>query len=105
MDALSKLPYDLVSIAQAFNIKQNQDCTHLAAWLDASYELNEIEHSILDNTFERIYGGYLIGTNWWFATLIDNKYCLSRQYSLSQRHDFDQVAFILRKLKELILNR
>ena len=211
MNAEKKLPFDLVSIAQAFNIKQNRICSHLDNWLSAAYVLNEIEHSILNTTFERItvagnywneeelrvrvvgalfyvadiekpddiclfyerplsakvngynlsvvcdcmvasalfnapvhpyfflqelkkakgekkdpeaqmlmamliaqhvnqddkpiYGGYLIGTNWWFATLIGTEYCLSRQYSLSKKDDFEQTVYILRKLKELILNR
>jgi hypothetical protein len=211
MEIIKKLPFNLVEIAQVFNIKQNQQCTHLDEWLSANYTFNEIEQSILKNTFERvvvagnywneeelrirvvgslfyvadieqssdiclfyeralsatmnnhllsvvcdclvassifnapvhpyfflqelkkakgekkdpeaqmlvamliaqhlnnddkpIYGGYLIGTNWWFSTLIGNQYCLSRQFSLSQKDDFQHVASILRKLKELILNR
>jgi hypothetical protein len=211
MEVIKKLPFNLVEIAQVFNIKQNLQCTHLDQWLSANYDFNEIEQSILKNTFERvvvagnywneeelrirvigslfyvadieqssdiclfyeralsatmnnhllsvvcdclvassifnapvhpyfflqelkkakgekkdpeaqmlvamliaqhlnnddkpIYGGYLIGTNCWFSTLIGNQYCLSRQFSLSQKDDFQHVASILRKLKELILNR
>jgi hypothetical protein len=211
METIKKIPFDLVTIAKAFNIKQNRDCQHLTEWLSAQFEFNDIEQSILNNTFTRItvagnywneeelrvrligslfyvadiekpddiclfyerslsatinehllsvvcdcfvassifnapvhpyfflqelkkakgekkdpeaqmlvamliaqhlnndnkpiYGGYLIGTNWWFATLIGNQYCLSRQFSLSQKDDFEKTASILRKLKELILNR
>jgi hypothetical protein len=211
MENVKKIPFDLVEIANAFNIKQNRNCQHLNEWLSAHSTFNDIEQSILNTTFERItvagnywneeelrvrvigslfyvadiekpdevclfyerplsatinnyhlsvicgcfvasslfnapvhpyfflqqlkkakgekkdpeaqmlvamiiaqylnndnkpiYGGYLIGTNWWFATLIDNQYCLSRQFSLSQKTDFEHTASILRKLKELILNR
>lgn len=211
METVKKIPFDLVEIAKAFNIKQNRNSKHLNEWLTAQYTFNEIEQSILDNTFERItiagnywneeelrvrvigslfyvadiekpddiclfyerplsatinnhylsvvcdcfvassifnapvhpyfflqelkkakgekkdpeaqmltamiiaqhlnndnkpiYGGYLIGTNWWFSTLVGNQYCLSRQFALSQKDDFEKTASILRKLKELILNR
>ena len=52
-----------------------------------------------------IYGGYLFGTVWNFATLVGNHYCVSREYNATHRHDLLQIVFILRKLKELILGR
>jgi hypothetical protein len=52
-----------------------------------------------------IYGGYLFGSVWNFATLLDNQYCVSREYNATHKDDLLQIVFILRKLKDLILNR
>lgn len=52
-----------------------------------------------------IYGGFLIGGNWRFTTLIGTNYCISRQFDATQFEDLRQIVFILRKLKELILTR
>ncbi len=52
-----------------------------------------------------VYGGFLIGANWRFATLTGPDYCLSRQYNASHKPDLLQIVFILRKLKDLILSR
>jgi hypothetical protein len=52
-----------------------------------------------------IFGGYLIGQNWNFAIFENNTYCQSRQYDSTRREDLLQIIFIIRKLKELILNR
>ncbi|TAE23376.1 MAG: hypothetical protein EAZ91_22180 [Cytophagales bacterium] len=51
-----------------------------------------------------LYGGYLFGTVWNFATLVGNDYCVSREYNITRRDDLLQMVFIIRKLKELILN-
>ena len=61
MEIIKKLPFNLVEIAQVFNIKQNQQCTHLDEWLSAHYNFNEIEQSILKNTYERI----VVAGNYW----------------------------------------
>jgi hypothetical protein len=52
-----------------------------------------------------IYGGYLFGSLWNFATLSGNQYCVSREFNATRRDDLHQIVCILRKLKELILNR
>jgi hypothetical protein len=52
-----------------------------------------------------IYGGFLIGTSWQFATLIGQSYCVSNVYEATKAPDLFQIVFILRRLKELILNR
>lgn len=52
-----------------------------------------------------IFGGYLIGQNWNFAIFDNNTYCQSRQFDSTRREDLLQIIFMLRKLKELILNR
>jgi hypothetical protein len=57
----------------------------------------------LNNDGKTLYGGYLIGHNWHFATLIDKKYATSRQYDATDKKDLLQIVFILRKLKDIIL--
>ncbi len=52
-----------------------------------------------------LYGSYLLGNRWRFCTLNDKNYCQSREYNADEREDLMQIVFILRKLKELILNR
>jgi hypothetical protein len=58
-----------------------------------------------NNDGQVIYGGYLIGTGWHFTTLIENKYCVSRKYEATNKQDLLSIVFILRKLKELIVQR
>ncbi|MEY4904515.1 MAG: hypothetical protein RLZZ292_2330 [Bacteroidota bacterium] len=52
-----------------------------------------------------IYGGFLFGSNWWFTTLIGQNYCTSKKFDTSKKEELLQIVFILRKLKDLILNR
>jgi hypothetical protein len=52
-----------------------------------------------------LYGSYVIGNSWRFTTLIDTEYCYSREYNADIKEDLLKIAFILKKLKELILNR
>ena len=59
----------------------------------------------LNNDNKPIYGSYIIGSNWWFTTLVGTAYCSSQKLDTSKRADLLQIVFILRKLKELILNR
>lgn len=52
-----------------------------------------------------VYGCYVIERNWFFTTLIGLDYCVSRQYNSAEKADLLQIVYVLRKLKELILNR
>jgi len=52
-----------------------------------------------------LYGCYVIEKNWYFTTLLGVSYCRSRQFDSTRMADLIQIVFILRKLKELILNR
>lgn len=52
-----------------------------------------------------LYGSYVIGSTCYFSTLHGNDYCTSRLYDASDLNDLTQIIFILRKLKDLILNR
>ena len=52
-----------------------------------------------------IYGCYVIEKNWHFTTLLGTDYCRSRQYDSTQKGDLLQIVYVLRHLKEIILNR
>ena len=52
-----------------------------------------------------LYGCFVKENNWRFTTLKGLDYRASRQFDATQKHDLFQIVFILRKLKELILNR
>jgi hypothetical protein len=47
-----------------------------------------------------VYGSYVIGSNWRFATLIGTDYCLSRKFDAENKNDLMQIAYTLRKLKD-----
>jgi predicted house-cleaning noncanonical NTP pyrophosphatase (MazG superfamily) len=49
-----------------------------------------------------LYGGYLIGPNWHFATLNGQYYTTSRQYDATNRDDLYQIVYIIRQLRELV---
>lgn len=59
----------------------------------------------LNKDQKTLYGGYLIGHNWHFATLTGTAYSASRQYDATDRADLWQIVYALRALKDLILNR
>lgn len=52
-----------------------------------------------------LYGCFVKENNWRFTTLLGSDYCVSRQFDTTQKTDLLQIVYILRKLKELILNR
>ena len=54
---------------------------------------------------KHILGCYVIEKNWYFTTLLGTEYCISQQFNATYKPDLLQIVFILRKLKELILNR
>ena len=52
-----------------------------------------------------LYGCWLQGKNWNFTTLINRDYCVSKQFDATDMVDLQHIVFILRKLKDLILDR
>ena len=58
-----------------------------------------------NNDEKPIYGCYVQGRFWFFATLQDNKYVISKGFDSSEIDDVKKVIFILRKLNEIILKR
>jgi hypothetical protein len=51
-----------------------------------------------------VFGCYLQGKFWVFTTLHDKNYCVSRAYDATQTADLHQIIFILRALKQTILD-
>ncbi len=51
-----------------------------------------------------VYGCYLQGKHWTFATLHNKNYCVSSSYDATQKPDLYQIVYALRHLKQLILN-
>jgi hypothetical protein len=58
-----------------------------------------------NNDQKPIYGSFLLGMNWYFTTLIDGDYCVSRAYDASNKEELIRIIYILKRLKELIINR
>jgi hypothetical protein len=52
-----------------------------------------------------LYGCWVQGKMWNFTTLVAKDYCTSKSFDATELDDLHQIVFILRKLKELILNR
>jgi hypothetical protein len=52
-----------------------------------------------------LYGCWVQGKMWNFTTLVGKDYCASKSFDATELDDLHQIVFILRKLKELILNR
>jgi hypothetical protein len=75
---------------------KDPECQMLMAMLIAQ-QLNQ------DN--QPLYGSYLFGSRWRFTTLVGNQYCISKEFDADEEADLLQILFILRKLKDLILNR
>ncbi len=61
------------------------------------------QHQNADN--KPVYGGFLVGSEWRFTTLIDKNYCISRKFDAMQMPDILQIVYSLRHLKDMILNR
>jgi hypothetical protein len=90
-----KLPYFfLQEFKKGKGDDKDPEAQMLAAMLVA-------QHKNEDN--KPVYGSFLIGSNWWFTTLIGQEYCLSREFNASNKADLKQIVFILRRLKELVL--
>jgi hypothetical protein len=57
------------------------------------------------NNYHPMYGAYIVGKNWNFTVLNNNEYCRSQQFDATNKETLLQIVFILRHLKDLILNR
>lgn len=58
-----------------------------------------------NNDDKPVYGAYLIGSSWRFTTLVGNDYCTSSLFEATQKAQLIQIISILRKLREIIINR
>lgn len=52
-----------------------------------------------------IYGCYLQGKNWTFATLHEKNYCVSQQFDATKKDDLYQIIYALKHLKIMILKQ
>jgi hypothetical protein len=57
---------------------------------------------VQNNNDNPIYGCYLQGRFWYFATLHQQQYCLSKAYDATQTDDLIQIIHILQNLKNII---
>ncbi len=59
----------------------------------------------LNNDGKPLYGCWLQSRIGYFTVLNGKEYCLNKLFDASDAEDLLQIVFILRKLKDLILNR
>lgn len=59
----------------------------------------------LNNDNQPIYGSFVVGSEWRFATLIDKNYCISRKYDAMIMADLLKIIYCLRQLKTYVLAR
>jgi hypothetical protein len=52
-----------------------------------------------------LFGSWIQGRFWYFTTLVGKEYCVSKPFDATDAEDLIKIVFILRQLKELILNR
>lgn len=50
-----------------------------------------------------LYGGYIIGRNWFFGVLEGRTYTISNAFNATEEPDLRKIIFILRRLKDIIL--
>jgi hypothetical protein len=75
---------------------QDPEAQMLAAMLIAQHA---------NNDGKTLYGSWLVGSNWKFTTLTDKLYCSSRWYDATILKELEHIVFIIRQLKNIILNR
>ena len=50
-----------------------------------------------------LYGGYIIGRNWFFGVLEGRTYTISNAFNATEEPNLRKIIFILRRLKDIIL--
>ncbi|MBL7786437.1 MAG: hypothetical protein JNM36_11070 [Chitinophagales bacterium] len=58
-----------------------------------------------NNNGKPLYGCYVQGRFWFFSVLIGKQYVISNSFNASEITHLHQIIFILRKLKQIILER
>jgi hypothetical protein len=77
--------------------KYDPEAQMLTAMLIAQHKNKNI------TSLHPIYGAYIIGKNWTFATLYEQKYCKSKQFDASDENQLLAIISILKGLKDLVL--
>jgi hypothetical protein len=57
------------------------------------------------NADQPIYGCYVQGRYWFFSIMIGKKYVISKGFDASEIDEVRQIIYILRKIKEIIIER
>jgi hypothetical protein len=52
-----------------------------------------------------LYGGYVIGRNWFFGVLEGKTYTISNAFNATKEADLREIVFILRHLKQIVLTQ
>jgi hypothetical protein len=52
-----------------------------------------------------LYGGYVIGRNWFFGVLDGKNYTISNAFNATKEADLREIVFILRRLKQIVLTQ
>jgi len=50
-----------------------------------------------------VYGGFVIGLDFYFTTLVEKKYCVSRLFHAANFEDLLSIVFLLRNLKGILI--
>ena len=57
---------------------------------------------VLNKNGKPLFGGYIIGRNWFFGVLEDKVYTISNAFNATEKEDLYKIIFILRRLKNII---
>ena len=57
---------------------------------------------VLNKNGKPLFGGYIIGRNWFFGVLEDKIYTISNAFNATEKEDLYKIIFILRRLKNII---
>lgn len=58
-----------------------------------------------NNDEHPVYGSWVQGRHWVFATLLGNNYCISKYFDATEKEDLVQIIYALKELKQIILKR
>jgi hypothetical protein len=58
----------------------------------------------LNQNGKTMYGSWIQGRFWYFTTLIQQDYCVSKPLDATNENDLWKIVFILKKLKTLVIN-
>ena len=58
---------------------------------------------VLNKNENPLFGGYIIGRNWFFGVLEGKTYTISNAFNATEEADLRSIIFILRRLKHIIL--
>ncbi len=97
-----KIPYFfLQEFKKAKGEKSDPEAQMLLAMLAARKSNEDLEGN---NGKTPVYGGFLIGSVWRLAVLVENDYCTSRQFFATEKNDLLNIIYALQNLKRVIFD-